>query len=79
MGKNDKAWGITKVTMIKHGRITKVTTIKDTLSRGQHTLIILTFICCDMILDRNDPLPRVIPQTRAVVSKLELIEWNYLL
>ena len=36
---------------------------KDTLSRGRHTLIILPFIYCDMILDRNDPLPRVIRQT----------------
>ena len=37
--------------------------IKDTLSRGRHTLIILPFIYCDMIFDRNDPLPRVIRQT----------------
>ena len=36
---------------------------KDPISRGRHTLIILPFIYCDMILDRNDPLPRVIRQT----------------
>ena len=39
------------------------TLIKDTLSRGRHTLIILPFIYCDTILDRNDPLPRAIRQT----------------
>ena len=52
-----------------------ISPFKDGISRGRHTLIILPFTYCDMILNRNDPLP----SKRAVVSKLELIEWNYLL
>ena len=49
---------------------------KDTLSRGRHTLIILPFIYCDKILDRNDPLPRVIRQTsgsfKIRINRMEL-------
>ena len=50
--------------------------VKDTLSRGRHTLIILPFIYCDKILDRNDPLPRVIRQTsgsfKIRINRMEL-------